>query len=608
MLHKSGRIDEDVSSRIKAAWMKWRAATGVLCDRNVPLKLKGKFYRVAIRPAMLYGSECWPITKALANRVEVAELRMLRWTCGKTLRDMIPNGVYRAQLEVETIINKMREGRLRWFGHVRRRSQSAPVRRVEDLVVDGLRRRGRPKLRWEDRVKQDMKELLLSEDMTSDRIAWRARISGPQSFSSRVMRSRLLFGNKNNQAVNTIAGDQEDPDVKDKQENQDDLNIAVLDQVLEESIIHTSDKVEAVPTSMVATYEEQGCQESVSGSGIYESGISGLVPQLRDAKDEPYQAMLDAAALKAKSNLLQLQVINDDLGVITSQGGPSYHMQTSEKELAVLKSPVDQESMFRRQEGMLRRQEQQQLAKDAKIQRRLWDPEIKNAFPDITLRARHRYVVSSLMDTAYWLSEQEESYRGISSSSSSSFSSALSKPHVLSFVSKTNNWPNNRSKRFDNKKFRDSSNSGNNSNNNSNNNGNNRGPNPNLLCKNCGKVGHIVDKCFDLIGYPPGQYGSLGWIIDSGAKQHMIVSTLNMYGFIDTSDLNLTVRHPNGTLAKIKYVGNLKISENVVLFDVLVVPAYCVQTNPYEGDVKLVDGKLLFCFERGYVVFSFNKG
>nr|GEX48475.1 putative cytochrome P450 [Tanacetum cinerariifolium] len=94
---------------------------------------------------------------------------MLRWTCSKTLIDMIPIGVYRAQLEVETIINKMREGRLRWFGHVRRRSQSSPVRRVEALVVDGLRRRGRPKLRWEDRVKHDLKELLLSEYMTSDR-------------------------------------------------------------------------------------------------------------------------------------------------------------------------------------------------------------------------------------------------------------------------------------------------------------------------------------------------------------------------------------------------------------------------------------------------------
>ncbi|GKB87948.1 retrovirus-related pol polyprotein LINE-1 [Tanacetum coccineum] len=139
-------------------------------------RLKGKFYRVAIRLAMLYGSECWPITKALANRVEVAKLRMLRWTCGKILLDMIPNEVYRAQLKVDSIINKMREVRLRWFGHVRRRPQSAPVRRVESLVVDGLRRRGRPKLRWEDRVKHDMKELLLSEDMTSDRNKWRARI------------------------------------------------------------------------------------------------------------------------------------------------------------------------------------------------------------------------------------------------------------------------------------------------------------------------------------------------------------------------------------------------------------------------------------------------
>ncbi|PWA41726.1 gag-polypeptide of LTR copia-type [Artemisia annua] len=32
----------------------------------------------------------------------------------------------------------------------------------------------------------------------------------------------------------------------------------------------------------------------------------------------------------------------------------------------------------------------------------------------------------------------------------------------------------------------------------------NRGPNLNLNCKNCGKVGHTIERCFDLIGYPPG--------------------------------------------------------------------------------------------------------
>ncbi|GJR45109.1 retrovirus-related pol polyprotein LINE-1 [Tanacetum coccineum] len=176
VIHRSGRIDEDVARRIGVGWMKWRAASGVMCDRRIPLKLKGKFYRVAIRPAMLYGSECCPITKAQANRVEVAELRMLRWTCGKTMVDMIPNGVFRAELDVDSIIDKMKEGRLRWFGHVKRRPETAPVRRVEAMLVEGSRRRGRPKLRWEDRLKQDMKKILLSEDMTSDRNAWRDRI------------------------------------------------------------------------------------------------------------------------------------------------------------------------------------------------------------------------------------------------------------------------------------------------------------------------------------------------------------------------------------------------------------------------------------------------
>jgi len=56
MLQRDGDIDEDVSHRIKAGWMKWRQASGVLCDKKVPQKLKGKFYRTAIRPAMLYGA------------------------------------------------------------------------------------------------------------------------------------------------------------------------------------------------------------------------------------------------------------------------------------------------------------------------------------------------------------------------------------------------------------------------------------------------------------------------------------------------------------------------------------------------------------------------
>jgi hypothetical protein len=60
MLQKDRDIDEDVSHRIKAGWLKWNQSSGVLCNPRVPLKLKNKFYRIATRPAILYGTECWP--------------------------------------------------------------------------------------------------------------------------------------------------------------------------------------------------------------------------------------------------------------------------------------------------------------------------------------------------------------------------------------------------------------------------------------------------------------------------------------------------------------------------------------------------------------------
>lgn len=60
MLQEDGGIDEDVNHRIKVGRMKWRQASGILCDKRGPQKLKGKFYMTTVRPAMLYDVECWP--------------------------------------------------------------------------------------------------------------------------------------------------------------------------------------------------------------------------------------------------------------------------------------------------------------------------------------------------------------------------------------------------------------------------------------------------------------------------------------------------------------------------------------------------------------------
>nr|XP_016439642.1 PREDICTED: uncharacterized protein LOC107765498 [Nicotiana tabacum] len=133
-------IDEDVAYCIRAGWMKWRLTFDVLCDRNVPLRLKGKFYRVLVRPAMLYGAECWPVKNSRLQKMRVAEMRMLRWMCGCTRRDRIKNEAIRDRVRVASVEDKMWESRLRWFRHVKRRSIDAPVRRCDGLDMESLRR------------------------------------------------------------------------------------------------------------------------------------------------------------------------------------------------------------------------------------------------------------------------------------------------------------------------------------------------------------------------------------------------------------------------------------------------------------------------------------
>ncbi|XP_021971699.1 uncharacterized protein LOC110866860 [Helianthus annuus] len=72
-VQSDGEIYSDVIHRIQVGWCRWRVATGVLCDKRFPTKLKGKFYRVVVRHAMLYGTD-WAIKKRQTRKMEVAEI------------------------------------------------------------------------------------------------------------------------------------------------------------------------------------------------------------------------------------------------------------------------------------------------------------------------------------------------------------------------------------------------------------------------------------------------------------------------------------------------------------------------------------------------------
>ncbi|KAG5572479.1 hypothetical protein H5410_062245 [Solanum commersonii] len=58
VIQEYGDIDNDVTHCIRAGWMKWRLASGLPCDKNMSSRLKDKFYKMVVRPTLLYGTEC----------------------------------------------------------------------------------------------------------------------------------------------------------------------------------------------------------------------------------------------------------------------------------------------------------------------------------------------------------------------------------------------------------------------------------------------------------------------------------------------------------------------------------------------------------------------
>ena len=75
-----------------------------------------------VRPALMYGEETWALKKAQENKLEVAEMRMLRWMCGVTKLDKIRNKIIRETKKVQ----ERRLNNLKWYDHVMRRGEHYP--------------------------------------------------------------------------------------------------------------------------------------------------------------------------------------------------------------------------------------------------------------------------------------------------------------------------------------------------------------------------------------------------------------------------------------------------------------------------------------------------
>jgi hypothetical protein len=127
--------------------------------------VKIKIYKTVILPVVLYGCETLSLTLREEHRLRVFENRVLRRIFGpkpdevtggwRKLHNEELHGLYSSPSIVRVIKARM----MRWVGHVARMGE---VRGAYNILVGrpkGRRPLRRPRSRWEDNIKMDLREI-----------------------------------------------------------------------------------------------------------------------------------------------------------------------------------------------------------------------------------------------------------------------------------------------------------------------------------------------------------------------------------------------------------------------------------------------------------------
>ncbi|GJZ00347.1 hypothetical protein Tco_0517776 [Tanacetum coccineum] len=249
-------------------------------------------------------------------------------------------------------------------------------------------------------------------------------------------------------------------------------------------------------------------------------------------------------------------------------------------------------------------------------------PDVRSAYATIFSEESHRVAIGSIAD-----SSQRNQVSAFVSNVPNSQNFQRSNQNFSVGPSRTNNLNNNRQ----------GGGSGLNN--------NRQGGGSGLVCENYGFNGHNIDRCFKIIGYPANfekkksgqnfkkqsvsnnnsvgkssltgftdeQMATLISLIKDNkvgktmqanmarANQHMTYTDKEVDNVLDISHLKIKVGHPNGTEPYISKIGNLRLSNGLTLYDVMVIPEYCVTLSSVHKLVK--ENKVIVSFDENRCYF-----
>jgi hypothetical protein len=173
----------------------YSSVQSLLSSRLLSRNLKVKIYRTIILPVVLYVCETWSLTLRGEHRLRVFEKRVLRRIFGPKRDEVtgewrkLHSGELHNLYSSPDIIRHIRSRKMRWAGHVARMGEGRNVYRVLMGKPEGKGPLGRPRRRWDDGIKMDLREIAWGGveriHLAQDRDCWRAVVNA-------VMNLRVL--------------------------------------------------------------------------------------------------------------------------------------------------------------------------------------------------------------------------------------------------------------------------------------------------------------------------------------------------------------------------------------------------------------------------------
>ena len=158
-ISENGRVDVDVRHRIQAGANAWRNVEGVMVDRKISRKLKGKVLDPCVAPASTYGLETLSLSELHQHKLQVCENNWIRKIAAVRRVERRRMKYMREDVGTKVcIVGKIVKSRIKLAGHMVRMKYDKLPKRAETKKQECSRKRGRPHLRWEDCVKRDLRK------------------------------------------------------------------------------------------------------------------------------------------------------------------------------------------------------------------------------------------------------------------------------------------------------------------------------------------------------------------------------------------------------------------------------------------------------------------